>query len=139
MAIEILPSDAIEEALKANRRQYLLGDLKKPQDLSEIFDKNAEAGISKYELNTTDAPHFHTVSTEYQYVLSGMAEYRDLDSNQVYRVSQGDFFIIRPYTKYYQKSSAGTKILFFKVPAGNDKVETSLTAEQRSWGEDYEF
>ncbi len=70
--------------------------------------------------------------------MNGCAKYLDLDSNETIEVQQDDFFVIRPNTKYYQKSCAGTKILFVKVPGGNDKHPVELTDSQRSWGRSYE-
>lgn len=114
MSIEVLRRAMIEEALEENKRQYLLGNLVVPQDLMEILDNNVEAGISKYKEYVVETPHYHSYCTEYQYVLFEAAKYMDLNTNHVYVVSKGDFFVIRPMTKYYQKAREGTEILFFQ-------------------------
>ncbi len=138
MGIEVLKDTQIEAALDENGRQYLAGDLKRTQTLAEIFDSAVEAGISKYAHYTADGAHYHAICTEYQYVLEGKAKYLDVDSNEVVEVEAGDFYVIRPKTKYFQKSAAGTKILFIKAPGGNDKCTVSLTEEQEHWGRSYE-
>ena len=125
---------------KNNKRQYLLGDLQLPQDLDFIKDKEIEVGLSKYNKYTVEIPHFHTVCTEYQYVLEGKTKYLDIDTNIEYEVKKGDFYVVRPNTKYFQKSEKGTTILFFKNPGLNDKkiVEfCDLTEEQIKWSEKY--
>ena len=57
----------------------------------------------------------------------------DLDVGKEILVETGDSFIIRPHTKCLQKSPAGTRILFFKHPGGNDKTLVPLTGEMRRW------
>ncbi len=134
---EIISSKNISGALEKSERQYLCGNLKKEQALKEIFDGNVEVGITSYKTGKTESPHFHRTCSEYQYVISGRTKFLDLDTNEEFEFKEGDFFVIRPDTRYYQKSLSGCKILFFKYPGGNDKVTTDLTKEQREWGENY--
>lgn len=138
MSIEVLKNTQIETALDESGRQYLAGDLKRMQKITAIFDSAVEAGISKYAHDKADAAHYHAVCTEYQYVLEGRSKYLDVDTNEVVEVEAGDFFVIHSKTKYYQKSAAGTKILFIKVPGGNDKCLVPLSEEQERWGRSYE-
>lgn len=137
MAFKIIRSDEIEKAFKNNTRQYLAGNLAMPQQLKNIQDNDVEVGLTCYTEYKCEKPHYHTRCTEYQYVLSGESKYLDLETGTEYKVGQGDFFVIRPFTKYYQKSVKGTKILFFKSPGGNDKTEIELEKIYSDWGKEY--
>lgn len=136
--IEVLGRAAIETALQTNHRQYLAGDLKLPQDLEHLRDGEIEVGITDYATYQWEKPHYHPLVTEYQFLLRGAAKYVDLDAGEEILVEAGDFFIIRPNTRYLQKSPAGTRILFFKHPGGNDKTLVPLTGEMRRWCEAWE-
>lgn len=133
--IKIIYGEIINEILLSEHRQYLCGDLKIPQKLEEIFDENVEVGITDYAENKTETAHYHETCSEYQYVISGETEIMDLDTDCTVKLKKGDFFVIRPKTRYFQKAKKGCRILFFKYPSGNDKVKTSLSAEQIKWGE----
>ena len=135
--IEIIRNRYIKSLLLKFQRQYLVGNLLMPQELQNINDDNVEVGITYCKKYKVDAAHYHTACTEYQYVIAGKSKYLDLDTKQVYEVKKGDFFVIRPSTKYYQKSVKGTKILFFKFPAGNDKQIVELNEEEIKWGKKY--
>jgi len=83
----------IERALAEVQRVYLCGDLVFPQDsLEHIQSKGMEIGISDYKEFTVDKPHFHTKTTEYNYVLSGATKLFLIDSQeeQIYRLSEKD-------------------------------------------------
>lgn len=56
---EVLKSEKIEEALHKNHRQYLLGGLALPQDLKNIADSAAEAGITTYAQYGVKKAHYH--------------------------------------------------------------------------------
>lgn len=140
--IERVSCKEIESALSHERRQYLVGSLTLPQEVDAIMDENVEVGITRYKEYTVEKPHYHTDCSEYQYVLTGKAKYLDVVTDEVTEVTQGDFFVIRPYTIYYQKSLPNTTILFAKVPGGNDKhlvSENQLSARQIEWSECYEY
>ena len=124
--IKINSSD-IEKVLKGVSRQYLAGDLKKPQELEFINDKHLEIGITDYDRYTAEVVHYHTEVVEYQYMLSGWTKYMDTETGIEYEFKKGDFYCIERNTIYAQKSKKGTRILFIKVPSANDKcvVETS--------------
>lgn len=117
----------IENALSSVSRQYLAGNLKRPQELEFIRDENLEIGITYYDAYTTEAVHYHTEAVEYQLMLSGRTKYMDVTNNIEHEFVEGDFYCIEKNTIYAQKSEPGTKILFIKVPSINDKhvVETS--------------
>lgn len=121
----------IESVLKGVSRQYLAGNLKRPQKLEFVVDKNLEIGITDYDQYTTEVVHYHTEATEYQYMLYGWTKYMDVETGVEYEFKKGDFYCIERNTTYAQKSKKGTRILFIKVPSINDKhvVETSDTVE----------
>ncbi len=130
---EILPENEIEASLQESSRQYLAGELALPQLLSYIHDKDVEAGITNYKKFTVEQPHRHLRTSEYMYMLSGESIYLNLTTSEEHHVKQGDFFVIRKDIVYAQKSKAGTKILFFKYPGGNDKVSVPTTQDLSRW------
>jgi len=131
--IEFIRSSQIDESLKVINRQYLLGNLKRPQKLDYIFDSNVEIGITKYSKNESEKGHYHTKATEYHLVISGFTKYLDLETFQEYEFRKGDFYVIRPDTKYGQKSKKGTEILFIKVPSGDDKTGVLESERILNW------
>ena len=122
-----IDNESIENVLSRVSRQYLAGNLKRPQELEFVRDENVEIGITDYKEYTTEPVHFHTEGVEYQYVISGWTKYMDADTGIEYEFKKGDFYCIETNTTYAQKSKKGTRILFIKVPSINDKhvVETS--------------
>lgn len=126
----------IEEVLKNVSRQYLVGNLKKPQILNHITDKNLEVGITDYDEYSTEVVHYHTIAREYQYVLSGWTKYMDVDTNAEYEFKKGDFYCIEKGTVYAQKSKKGTRILFVKVPSINDKNVIDTPKMVKKWYDD---
>ena len=136
--IEIIDNGKIEKAMSNNHRQYLVGDLKLPQELEFIRDKDVEMGMTNYSEYALEKPHYHTEVTEYQIILNGSAKYIDLDLNKEITVTKGDVFVIRPNTRYIQKSPKGTVILFFKYPGINDKMLIDCTDKMLDWGQCWE-
>jgi len=129
---------SIQDALAKTTRQYLTGQLKLPQELSHIDDGNVEIGITEYKSYTSEAPHWHKVAYEYQYMISGETKYIDVESGEEMYYTAGDFFRIEPHTRYAQKSKAGTTILFIKTPPGNDKVAMDTSDYVQAWLESWE-
>lgn len=134
--IDIIKNSEIVDSLFDNSRQYLVGDLKKPQNLNFIFDKNIEIGIAAYSDFQSELPHTHTDTFEYHFILSGHTFYLNIETNDKYEFKKGDFFLIKPGFKYAQKSKKGTKILFIKTPSGNDKIDLPSNNEIESWLKD---
>lgn len=126
----------IEESLNGVRRQYLTGNLTKPQTLPYVSDKRVEIGITNYNTYTTEDVHFHTVATEYQYMISGWTKYKDINTGEEYEFKAGDFYCIKNNTTYAQKSKKGTRILFIKVPSINDKIIVEINEDVRKWYHD---
>ena len=123
----------ILDALQGVTRQYLVGDLSRPQQLDFLRDERLEIGISCYPDHCIEPAHVHSTATEYQYVISGWTEYLDIDSNLVHTFRRGDFYAILPGTSYAQKIKAGTTILFIKTPSTNDKTPVRISADQQEW------
>lgn len=130
--IKIINADILN-ALKDTTRQYFVGNLSRPQEITFIKDERLEIGISSYPAYQSEPTHRHEVATEYQYMISGWTEYMDVESGEVYEFKQGDFYAIEPGTAYSQRVKAGTSILFIKVPSVNDKQLVEITDEQLRW------
>lgn len=97
--IILIQSKDIEEVLMGVSRQYLAGNLKRPQELEFVRDEHLEIGITDYSEYTTEQVHFHTEAREYQYMLSGWTKYMDIETNKEYEFKKGDFYCIEK--KYY--------------------------------------
>lgn len=128
-----LEAKDIEEVLETCSRQYLAGDLKKPQTLPFIRDPRLEIGITDYKEYTVEKPHVHDQTHEYQYMLQGETEYMNVDTGEIFRFSEGDFYYIPTLTPYAQRSAPGTRILFIKTPSMNDKKELEETEQVKQW------
>lgn len=137
--ISIIRSQSIEEALGSSDRQYLVGALERPQQLDHTHDPSVEIGISDYDAAAADVPHFHPVASEHQYVVSGYALLRDLGTGVIHELHAGDFYSIGPNVAHVQKSSAGTRIVFFRHPGGDAKVLIEPDEDLDAWLKDLEF
>jgi 8-oxo-dGTP diphosphatase len=117
-----IAGEQIRASLDRNVRQYLAGNLARPQELPFVRDTSIEIGITSYTESTAEPPHWHPSQREYQYVLSGRTSYREVigDAEHIYQT--GDFYAIVPEICYTQDSMPGTTILFIKHPATDDKV-----------------
>lgn len=130
---QVVSSVDIRDALNKMHRQYLTGKLNLPQIIKQVIDENIEVGISAYKEYAHELPHYHDEVSEYQYMLDGMTEYLDLDTKEVHRFVKGDFYVIRPFTKYAQRIKQGTEILFFKYPGKNDKIAIDSDKDTLAW------
>ena len=120
--IIVINNNEISEVLKDFSRQYLVGNLKRPQPLKYYKSSYLEVGITEYKEYSIEKTHKHTNAIEFQYVLNGYTEYIDNDTAEIYRFKKGDFYVIEKETSYAQKSKKGTSILFIKIPSINDKT-----------------
>jgi 8-oxo-dGTP diphosphatase len=69
----------IDQALRDVTRQYLVGDLQKPQALQHVPSSLIEIGITRYEKEgKPEPPHRHTQAIEFQYMTAGLTAYLDL-------------------------------------------------------------
>ena len=125
----LIDASDIEESLCDVSREYLVGNLSRPQSLSHIFANELEIGISDYKEFSVEPAHTHSECNEYQYVLSGYTEYLNIDTNKIHKFKKGDFYFIPKGVKYVQKAKAGTRILFIKTPSKNDKLLLESTKE----------
>ena len=124
----------IDRALRNVTRQYLVGNLQKPQGLQHIPSSLVEISVTRYEKQAAvEPPHTHKQAFEFQYMTAGLTAYLDLSTAEEHVFRKGDFYVIEPGTVYAQKSAPGTEILFIKVPPGNDKVPVSTTPEVEAW------
>nr|WP_300185907.1 Cof-type HAD-IIB family hydrolase [uncultured Agathobaculum sp.] len=137
--IEALGAQQIEDSLADSTRQYLTGDLKLPQTLDFLFDDAVETGISSYPEYRWEAPHYHTITSEYCYILSGETRYIDLAHGKEYQFGPGDFYILRRNTPYVQKCQPGCRLLFFKAPGINDKVPLPMNSDMQRWCDDWQL
>ena len=133
MPFKSISRNELESSLVGTTRQYLVGKLARPQSLNHVDDGDIEFGISNYKEAAFEDAHSHSRAKEYQLILKGMTEYLDLDSGAVHRFATGDFYVIYPGTRYIQRIKQDTRILFAKVPAGNDKVAEDAPKEVLQW------
>jgi 8-oxo-dGTP diphosphatase len=127
----------IDDALIDTTRQYLVGELQKPERLRHIPSSLIEIGITRYgEEGGTEATHTHKQAFEFQYMASGSTAYLDTRTGEEHTFREGDFYVIEPGVVYAQKSGPNTEILFIKVPPGNDKVPVDITPEVKTWFEE---
>lgn len=132
--MDIIKHETLNQALEKNYRQYLCGMLERPQELNEIRDDSIELGISVYDEFRADAPHAHSKSTEYLYILEGQSKLLYLDTQEECVLQKGDFARILPNTYYASKHAPSTKTLFVKSTCGNDKmVASSLSKSVSDW------
>lgn len=135
--IEPIYANEIEDALTHSTRQYLTGNLKLPQELRFIRDTAIESGISSYPAYKWEQPHYHTVTSEYCYILAGETKYVNLSTQEEYHFKAGDFYVLRRDVPYLQKCQAGCRLFFVKAPGINDKVSIELTQKMKDWCSDW--
>jgi hypothetical protein len=124
----------IDDALGETTRQYLVGDLQKPERLRHIPSSLIEIGITRYgDEGGTEPTHTHKQAFEFQYMTSELTAYLDTVTGEEHIFRKGDFYVIEPGVVYAQKSGPNTEILFIKVPPGNDKVPVDITPEVQAW------
>ena len=122
MGFKKIDGSELERVLTKYGRQYLVGNLKLPQQLAHVESSDIEIGITHYDDATYEAPHWHPTQHEYQLMLSGKTKYKNSLTGEEYQYDEGDFYCIDPFTCYSQESLPGTRILFIKIPAINDKT-----------------
>src|SRR5690625_2201486 len=108
--ISVIKAEEIDEVLRKSDREYLVGNLSRPQNLQHIFDKDVEIGISDYEELNLDQPHFHPCISEYQYILKGKVIVFDLENMKSFELIEGDFYAVPKGNKRIQLSQANSRI-----------------------------
>ena len=81
-----IKAEEIAEAFETERRQYFVGNLKRPQHIPFVKSETTEMGLTAYDKFTGEPAHRHSVAKEYAYVISGRTQYMDLDTSVCKRV-----------------------------------------------------
>lgn len=136
--MEILERNEIEGGLIGSHRTYLCGNLQNPTKARHIHTDDYEIGISQYSEYTVEMPHYHSFNIEYNYVISGQVKVLLLNEGIEKVLKSGDLFVIQTEEPYLCKAMPNTKVIFSKVPGGNDKVTLQLNENIRRWGESWE-
>jgi 8-oxo-dGTP diphosphatase len=132
--IRKIGANDIDQALTGVTRQYLVGQLARPQALHHIPHDVVEIGVTRYgPEGGIEAPHTHRQAFEYQYMIAGKTAYLDVTTREEIVFEKGDFYAIEPGVAYAQKSAPHTEILFIKVPPGNDKIPVPPSSEVDAW------
>ena len=137
--VGVVRSADIEASLAGSSKQYLAGILGRPQELEHLPYGDVEVGLASFDEDCAEQPHLHAKQREYQYVLSGRVLLRNMDTDTTHELRSGDFYVVDPGVGHAQKQEAGTRILFFKHPAGNDKVILTPDAKLADWLADLTF
>ena len=117
--MKFITNRQVEAAIKDSIRIYLCGNLKEPSPLKHIQTDGYEIGISQYEKRTVEKRHLHRWNTEYNYIIRGRVDV--FVNDECYSFTEGDLFIIEPNEPYSVIAEKGTKVIFSKLPGGNDK------------------
>ena len=135
-----MTSDEIMSAFSQKERQYLQGNLKREQDLPYVHSVNSEIGISYYREYSYDEAHYHEKITETNYILEGKICMKIIDTGAEFVLEKGGMFSIPPKTTHILKAQPGTKIIFFKDHATNDKKVVDIEKlDLDEWLKDKEF
>ncbi len=136
--MDIILSGSIENALQENGRVYLCGNLQFKNGLSHVQTDGYELGMTDYPVFTCEKAHVHTVNREFNYVISGAVKILLLNERVEYVFYAGDLFVIDKNEPHIGKELPGTRILFSKVPGGNDKVLVGMDESLIRWGNNWE-
>lgn len=129
----VLRSDEINEATDKSYRQYFCGNLSRPQILSHIQTEDLEIGTSNYHTFTSDAPHYHTETSDMIYVLDGEYHIMIVNTKEVVILKAGDFISIPVNCPYASKAKANTRTLFVKRTKCYDKVVVEVDEYLNKW------
>jgi len=128
--MKYISASDLEAFLKTNDRVYLCGNLEKKQEMDWISTDGVEIGISHYKHFKADIPHYHMSNIEYNFILSGESKIFLIEEEKEFHFKENTLFVIPPNTKYASKHQKDTKIMFIKVPGGNDKIVIGDIGEQ---------
>lgn len=128
----VFPADVLDKSFDGADRIYLSGRLSLPQSMPHL-DQDLEMGMSYYARFTCDKPHLHDCNCEFNYIAEGETHLLDLASGKVWVLPAGSAFILKPNTPYVTKHTAGTRVVFFKAPGGNDKRIVNVPPEAEEW------
>lgn len=133
--MDIIRGREFQRGLDQTGRVYLCGDLSDDNISDYIQTAGFEMGISEYKKYQCERPHYHSFNIEYNYMICGTLKVFIIRERKEYLLKTGDLFVIQTNEPYITKAQTGTKVLFAKVPGGNDKVLTPLTQELERWGQ----
>lgn len=129
----------IQNALDKNMRVYLCGNLKQKTDNKYIPTDSYEIGISQYDEFTVEKAHLHRFNTEYNFIMEGKVKVFVFKENKEYEFDAGSMFVIEPDMPYKTKAIKGTRVIFSKVPGGNDKELTpQFEKDMENWVKSWE-
>ena len=121
LSVDFIRGTVIRTALEKGNRTYLCGDLKRETGYLPVRTGPYEIGISEYREFTVEKAHLHRFNREYNYVIEGSVKVFLFQENREYRFDAGDLYVIEPDMPYRTKATAGTRVIFSKVPGGDDK------------------
>ena len=136
--MDILHGSEIADGLRGSKRVYLCGDLKWSNGVRHIPTDGYEIGISHYRQFTFEQAHLHSYNREFNYVMEGSIKIFLLREEKEYEFHAGDLFVINVDEPYVGKSAPGTRVIFSKVPGGNDKVLVPMSDALLHWGSSWE-
>lgn len=119
-----IPKKEIERAIQKHPKQYLTGNLTKPQDLRHVPNRNIEIGLTKMFAGQIEKMHYHKVQWEFVYVLKGSFMCTDTTRGEKHEFHEGDFFMIESDTPYTQKALTDCLLYFVKFPSIKDKISS---------------
>lgn len=131
--MHVFSADELDRALAASHRVYLSGSLARPQTEIAHVDSSFEMGVSTYGAFTCDTPHVHPHNEEFNYIAAGETHVMDLRTETVHVLPAGSVFILEPGVPYVSKHTAGTRVVFFKAPGGDDKTVVEVSESARAW------
>ncbi len=135
--MEFLKKAEIDKGLVDAHRTYLCGNLKQPTESDFIHTDSYEMGITEYKEFTCEKPHLHSFNDEYNYVIEGCLKVLLINEKRELIFESGDLFVIHPNESYVCKGQAGTRVVFSKLPGGNDKVLIDADMSVTRWGESW--
>lgn len=138
--MKIIRNQAIDKALESEKRVYLVGNLAFPTALEGVIGSdNSELGITDYKKYALEKPHHHATNVEYNYVIKGSVKGIIIKEEKEYIFNEGDLYVIMTNEAYITKAKKGTKVIFSKVPGGNDKVVVDIKSKEiEKWGQDFD-
>lgn len=136
--MKYLKKSEIDKGFVGAQRTYLCGDLKKQPKSDYIHTDGYEIGITEYKVFTGEKPHYHSLNNEYNYVIEGNIKVLLINEKREMSFGAGDLFVITPNEPYVCKGLAGTRVIFSKVPGGNDKVLVDITPSVADWCKSWE-
>ena len=133
-----LPATTIDAVLGSAGRVYLTGHLERPQASFPHISTLASAvelGITRHDVPAAEQPHLHERNTDIMVVQRGSYAVRILSTGASRVMGAGDVCVLEPNVPHVCVASAGSQVMFFKTPGGNDKVPVELDPPSAAWVE----